>query len=175
MTEKIVFIAPDESLANRAAQVISELGEQIGVFQGSLEEGLWLAKKAVKNGANIIISRGGTGTLIKEKLNIPVVNLETSSFDIINTINKAVIYSSKIGIVGFQNLITAYERVNKIIQNTFSAQIMTAVIEDGKEAAAKIEQLYSLGVRVFVGGYTVIDAVKKLGFQGILIESGTET
>ena len=48
MLEKIVFIAPDENLADRAAQVISELGEQIGVFQGSLEEGLWLAKKAVK-------------------------------------------------------------------------------------------------------------------------------
>jgi PAS domain S-box-containing protein len=175
MLEKIVFIAPDENLADRAAQVISELGEQIGVFQGSLEEGLWLAKKAVKNGANIIISRGGTGDLIREKLSIPVVNLETSSFDIINTIDKAVTYSNKIGIVGFNNLIAAYERANKILQKTFSAQIMTSVIEDRKEAATKIERLYRLGVRVFVGGYTVIDAVKKLGFQGILIESGTET
>ena len=123
MLEKIVFIAPDENLADRAAQVISELGEQIGVFQGSLEEGLWLAKKAVKNGANIIISRGGTGDLIREKLSIPVVNLETSSFDIINTIDKAVTYSNKIGIVGFNNLIAAYERANKILQKTFSAQI----------------------------------------------------
>ena len=51
---------------------------------------------------------------------------------------------------------------------------MTSVIEDRKEAATKIERLYRLGVRVFVGGYTVIDAVKT-GFQGILIESGTET
>ena len=140
-----------------------------------MEEGLWLAKKAVKNGANIIISRGGTGDLIREKLSIPVVNLETSSFDIINTIDKAVTYSNKIGIVGFNNLIAAYERANKILQKTFSAQIMTSVIEDRKEAATKIERLYRLGVRVFVGGYTVIDAVKKLGFQGVLIESGTET
>ncbi|MBA1336626.1 MAG: Arginine utilization regulatory protein RocR [Firmicutes bacterium] len=175
MTGKIVFIAPDKNLADRAKQVISGLGDEIEVYQGSLDEGLKIAKQVVKNGANIIISRGGTGNLIKRNLQIPVVSLETSGFDIINTINKAVTYSNNIGIVGFQNLISAYERVNKIMQNTFSTQITTAVITDGKEADRKIKQLYRLGIRVFIGGYTVIDATQKLGFHGVLIESGNET
>lgn len=66
MIGKIVFIAPDEKLADKARQVISELNDNIEVYQGSLDEGLKRAKKAVDDGANIIISRGGTGHLIKK-------------------------------------------------------------------------------------------------------------
>jgi PAS domain S-box-containing protein len=175
MIHKIVFIAPDEKLAARAKGIIADLDGEIAVYQGSMEEGLTLAKMAVENGANIIISRGRTGNLIKEKLDVPVVNLETSSFDIINTIDKAVGYSSDIGIIGFKNLISAYGRAKNILQKTFSAKIITALIEDAKEAPAKIEELYARGVGVFVGGYTVIDAVRKLGYRGVLIESGPET
>ena len=174
MIGKIVFIAPDKNLANRAKKVIDDIGEQIDVYQGSLDEGLNIAERMVNNGANLVISRGGTGNLIKKALQIPVVNLETSGFDIINSITKAVTYSNKIGIVGFKHLISAYERVNKIMQNTFSTQITTTVIKNGKEAETKIKGLYKSGIRVFIGGYTVMDAVEKLGFQGVLIESGHE-
>jgi propionate catabolism regulator PrpR len=175
MIGKIVFIAPDKNLANRAKKVIDDIGEQIDVYQGSLDEGLNIAERMVNNGANLVISRGGTGNLIKKALQIPVVNLETNGFDIINSITKAVTYSNKIGIVGFKHLISAYERANKIMQNTFSTQITTTVIRNGKEAKTKIKELYQSGIRVFIGGYTVMDVVEKLGFQGVLIESGNET
>jgi len=174
MVDKIVFIAPDKNLANSAKQIIYEIGERIEVYQGSLDEGLCLAEKAVENGANIIISRGGTGNLIKKELNIPVVNLETNSIDIINSINQAVAYSNKIGIVGFQNLITAYERVNKIMQNTFSAHITTAIVNNNLEVKKKISQFYQSGIRVFIGGQAVISATQRLGYNGVLIESGEE-
>lgn len=175
MTGKIIFIAPDKNLADKAKQAISKFGDEIEVYQGSLSEGLRLARQAVQNGTNIVISRGGTGNLIKKNLQIPVVNLETSGFDIIDSINEAVTYSNNIGIVGFQNLISSYERVNKIMQSTFSTQITTAVIGHGREAETKIRHLYRLGIRVFIGGYTVIDATQKLGYHGVLIQSGYDT
>ena len=119
MSQKIIFIAPDGNLAERAKRLIAELGEDIAVYQGSMEEGLAIAQKAVEKGTSIIISRGRTGNLIKEKLDVPVVNLETTSFDIINTIDRAVAYSSKIGIIGIKNLISAYERAKNILQKAF--------------------------------------------------------
>lgn len=174
MIGKIAFIAPDKELADRAKQVVSEIGEEIEVYQGSLGEGLILAKQAVKDGVNLIISRGGTGNLIKNHLQVTVVNLETSGFDIINSINKAVTYSNMIGIVGFQSLISSYERLINIMQNTFSAHITTAIINNDMEVNREIEKLYKSGIRVFVGGQAVISATKKLGYHGVLIESGNE-
>ena len=141
MIGKIVFIAPDEKLADKARQVISELNDSIEVYQGSLDEGLKRAKKAVDDGASIIISRGGTGNLIKKNLNIPVVNLETNSFDIINAIYKAVDYSNNIGIVGFESLIFSIGRINEIMQEVFSSKITTVIIKNEREIDAKIKQL----------------------------------
>jgi len=175
MIGKIVFIAPDEKLADKARQVISELNDSIEVYQGSLDEGLKRAKKAVDDGASIIISRGGTGNLIKKNLNIPVVNLETNSFDIINAIYKAVDYSNNIGIVGFESLIFSIGRINEIMQEVFSSKITTVIIKNEREIDAKIKQLYRQGIRVFIGGNAVIKATEKLGYNGVLIESGNES
>lgn len=174
MIGKIVFIAPDDKLHKLAKDVVNSFDDEIEVYQGSLSEGVKVAKQAVKNGTNIIISRGGTGDLIKRNLQIPVVNLETSSFDIINSISKAVRYSNNIGIVGFDNLVSAYERVIDILENTFSAHITIAAIESDRQVERKIIELYKAGIRVFIGGHIVNNATQKLGYNGVLIETGKE-
>ncbi len=176
MARKIVFIAPDKELADKAKKVISELGSKIKVYQGSLNEGLNLAEKAIEDGANLIISRGGTGNLIKDNLQIPVVNLETSAYDIISSVNEAMNYSNKIGIVGVENLILKYKKAKGIMQDIFDARIVTVVVKDNAEANIdiKIRQLFETGIRVFVEGQAVVSAARGLGYNSVLIESGEE-
>ena len=89
MNGKIVFVVPDKKLADLSKKVINELNEDIEVYQGSFSKGLIHARRAINDGANIIISRGGTAELIKRNVNIPVVNIEFGSFDVINSIDKA--------------------------------------------------------------------------------------
>jgi len=175
MIGRIVFIAPDKNLADKAKQAIYELGEQIEVYQGSLGKGLEFAKNAVGSGANIVISRGGTGELIKKELSIPVVNVETGAYDIINSINEAASYSNNIGIVGFENLVNAYEKIKGIMQNVFKVKITTYILQNDVDVDSRITQLYKCGIRVFIGGQAIISATKRLGYQGVLIESGKET
>lgn len=174
MIGKIIFIAPDEKLYKVAKHVVNDLNEDIEVYEGSLSEGLKIARNAVANGTNIIISRGGTGELLKRNLQVPIVNIGTSSFDIIKSIDKAALHSKQIGIVGFEELVHAYKQVSQIAENTFSARILTAKIELGRDIEKKIKELHNKGIRVFIGGHAVINATNKLGYNGVLIESGIE-
>jgi len=174
MIGKIVFVASDEKLANMAEEVICELKENIEVFQGSFSEGLKCARQAVKEGANIIISRGGTGNLIRRNVEIPVVSIEFGSYDVINSISKAIEYSNTIGIVGFSDLASTYKRVSPILEKTFSSHIITTTIQTEREIEKSVTNLYQVGCRVFIGGHAVMEAVEKHGLNGVLIETGKE-
>jgi len=172
---KIVFISPDEKLADKAKKVITELDEHIGVFEGSLSEGVMIAKREVEKGANIIISRGGTGNLIKRNLQVPVVKVEISGYDMVNAISQAMYYSNNIGVVGSETLVNSAERMSGIVKKAFSIQTYTAVIKSEREVEKKVSQLYSLGARVFIGGNEVVNAAfHRFGSNGMLLESGEE-
>ena len=175
MGGKIVFISPDEKLADKAKKVITELDEHIGVFEGSLSEGVMIAKREVEKGANIIISRGGTGNLIKRNLQVPVVKVEISGYDMVNAISQAMYYSNNIGVVGSETLVNSAERMSGIVKKAFSIQTYTAVIKSEREVEKKVSQLYSLGARVFIGGNEVVNAAfHRFGSNGMLLESGEE-
>jgi PAS domain S-box-containing protein len=172
---KIVFISPDDKLTDRAKEVIQEMEENIEVYQGSLSDGVLAAKKAVKSGANIIISRGGTGNLIKNNLSVPVVRVEISGYDIIQAISQAMRYSSNIGVIGFENLVKSAEQMNEKMKKAFPISIHTALVNNEREVERKVAQLFEMGVRVFIGGNTVVNVAKNnYACHGMLIESGKE-
>ena len=162
MKGKIAFVVPDEKLENMAEIAISELKENIEIYQGSYSEGLRLARQAIKDGANIIISRGGTGNFIKKNVEIPVVNIEFGSYDVLNSLSKAVEFSKKIGVVGFSSLSLTFEKVSSIIEKTFLAKIITTTITAEREIEQEVVNLYNSGCRAFIGGQAVMDVLYKL-------------
>ena len=174
MKGKIAFVVPDEKLENMAEIAISELKENIEIYQGSYSEGLRLARQAIKDGANIIISRGGTGNFIKKNVEIPVVNIEFGSYDVLNSLSKAVEFSKKIGVVGFSSLSLTFEKVSSIIEKTFLAKIITTTITAEREIEQEVVNLYNSGCRAFIGGQAVMDVLYKLHLNGVLIETGKE-
>ena len=174
MKGKIVVVAPDESLASLAMEVINELHENIEVYQGSYSKGLMHARRACKEGANIIISRGGTGALIKKNLSIPTVNIEFTSYDVLKSISKAIKYSDIIGVVGSDDLASEYKKVLPIIEDILSLKILTKTANNERDIEKSIEELHLEGCRVFIGGYTVMKTVEERGLKGVLIETGKE-
>ena len=175
MTATVCIVAPDRSLAEMAEAVVAKLGGEVEVLCGSLSEGLRHARAAVERGAGIIISRGGTGDLIERNLDVPIIYLETSAYDVIRSVSRAVAVSHKIGIVGFHNLIQSYEKTISLIESTFGATIVTLDIEDIQDIGAAIIGLREDGTEVIIGGNRVVTECEKLEMPSVLIETIEET
>jgi len=167
----IILIAPDKKLAEKAKTVIAETGDTIKVYEGSLSRGVKIAGESVEKGTKIVISRGATANLIKENLQIPVVEIQFSGYDVLYVLNKALQQSECIGIIGFEKLIDSFEKIKK----NYPMDFITALVKSEREIKTRVLSLARKGVEVFIGGTAVITVVNQYGFRGVLLESGCES
>ncbi len=60
----IVFIAPDEAIAEEYRTVLSDAGEDVVVVEALLGEAVPLARRMENRGAEVFVARGGTALLL---------------------------------------------------------------------------------------------------------------
>jgi PAS domain S-box-containing protein len=172
LKNKIVLIAPNPDIALMANQVSKEFGHVLEVKQGNLTEGVHEARRAYANGRDIIISRGGTALMIEKELNIHVIYIVFSSVDLIKTIEKARLYDSKIGIMGYDNL---FGEINGNY-DFLGCQLYVEKVQEQSEFKEKIRILHEKeNIHVFIGGEAVAKAAEEQGLKGIIMECGIES
>jgi PAS domain S-box-containing protein len=167
---QIAIIAPYAALKQEAHVTVAELGIEVIVEEGDLTEGLWAAQRAIDGGAEVIISRGGTALLIAHTLDVPVVEIQVSPFDILRCLYQLQNYQGLIGITGFRNVVYSCETIGKLL----GMKLKQIVVESEEDAYEKISAAEREGVRIIIGDAVSVRQALKLGLEGVLIVSGKE-
>lgn len=169
---EIVFIAPYENLYKIAKNIIEKNNyTNIDIFVGDLKRGLEISRKAVAEGANIIISRGGTYKLLKKEINIPVIELQVSAYDIMNSIRLVINLKAPTAIIGFNNIIYGYD----LICDLPGIDIRKIDIKNKEDIASKIQECAKEGIKTFIGDTVVNTICKKMGYRCFMIESSADS
>ncbi|WP_125154359.1 sigma 54-interacting transcriptional regulator [Clostridium rectalis] len=170
--KEIVLIAPFIDLYKLSNKIIKEKGyKNIEVVLGDLSKGVTQAKKAVKHGASVIISRGGTYTMIKNSVDVPVVEIKMTSFDILRGFKNIINYKGKIGVVGYKNIIDGAE----VIKEVLHMDVVKIQIDNQEDAQYKIMPYINNGIKVFVGDTIGNRVTKKSHCVSYIIKSGKES
>jgi len=167
---KIALVATYRELAELTEQVSNELGISVTIQDGDLDEGLIVAKELISEGAEVIISRGGTATAIAKEVDVPVVAIAVSAFDLVRAVAKAKLSGQKIGVVGFRNIIYG----SKTLESILDVSIEEIEIEDAEEVPEAISAFMKKGIDVIVGDAVSVRVCKNLGLPAILVDSGKE-
>ncbi|MEW9033857.1 MAG: PrpR N-terminal domain-containing protein, partial [Planifilum fimeticola] len=105
MRVKAFGIAPYAGLKRLMEELAKEDPEMdLVVEQGDLEEGVDIARQAEKEGYELVISRGGTASLIREAVSIPVAEIPVSGYDMLRVLTLLKDYRGEVAIVGFPNI-----------------------------------------------------------------------
>jgi len=168
----IVFIAPFKNLYDIAKNLIKVHNfKDIEVVMGDLQQGLDLAKCTVENGTRVLISRGGTYSLIQENVDVPVVEVGLASFDIFKSLKLIRQVHEPLAIIGYDNVIKGYD----VIGELFPDINVTKISLNGKSnVEQQVKFCIDRGIKVIVGDTVVNRIAKKYGSRCILIESGEE-
>ncbi|WP_270181153.1 sigma-54-dependent Fis family transcriptional regulator [Alkalihalobacillus sp. CinArs1] len=166
---KALVIAPYEGLIEIMRDIDVEDFE-IHTALGNLYEGVEVAKQYEKNGFDMIISRGGTASLVQEVVSIPVIDIQVSGYDILRLLTLVKGFSGKAAIVGFPNISQGASTICDLLD----LDINTLTIEKDHEVEEKLKSLKNDGYEVVIGDVVTIETAKQLGMNGVLITSGKE-
>ena len=171
---KITVIAPFPGMQAVAQEVVAERLEEwpggIGIRLGDLGAGLEEAFAAVREGTEVIVSRGGTASLISSQMEVPVVEISVTAFDILRALKQVADYNSPVGVVGFPNVIYGCEDFGDI----WGVELREIMLGNESEAQEKLSEAARVGIRAIIGDAISVRLAMRYGMEGILIQSGKE-
>lgn len=167
----ITFLAPDMKFLEKARELLKAEHGDIHFEVGLLSEGVKIASSLVAKGTEIIISRAGTASAIRQAgIEVIVVEIPITGFDIIRAVEKAKKHGTTIGAVAFSPMIRGIELLN----SSLGVEIRQYPLSSEYEAEAKVAQAFQDGAAVVIGGFISGKVAKKSGYPFVLIESGEE-
>ncbi|SDZ15880.1 sigma 54-interacting transcriptional regulator [Tindallia californiensis] len=175
--EKICFIAPYEEIFKLTEKVCKKTKTKITIKRGNLEEGIVPAKQAEMSGAQVIISRGGTASIIRQNVSIPVVEVRVTGHDLLKSLYPYRKNESIIGVVGYKNVVEGCQTISEILEIPIQEIIIPndeAKI-DWLHVENKVNELVSIHkIEALVGDTTIISKLPSLNIAVKLITSGQE-
>lgn len=172
MKIKALVIAPYPGLAELTSSMAGQFSDfDVTVVQADLMQAYESWKLYENAGFDLIISRGGTARLLRERSLLPVIEILVSGYDIIRMLTMLKDYRMKLEMIGFQSVIEGVVAINRLMD----ADIPHTVIRSESEVEQALEAAKAKGAAVIVGDTITIKLAKAKGFQGILITSGRES
>ncbi|MCR4427606.1 MAG: sigma 54-interacting transcriptional regulator [Firmicutes bacterium] len=174
MATEIVFLAPDEESAETARRVSRAMGVELGVEACSGHRKIEAATRAVRNGAEVLISRWGfSHKEMSERLGVPLIPTKITAIDLTRAMVKANSGKGRICVVSSAPVVQC------AIEMAFYLNIpvaMTRVLRslDPAEISEALDAVRRVEGTAVVGGVTITTAATRIGLQGIQIQIGEE-
>jgi transcriptional regulator, propionate catabolism operon regulatory protein len=168
----IGFISPYDAMVPMIEDLKKNHADlDIAAKVGNLEKGVEVAKEMEQQGADIIISRGGTAKLIREAVGLPVIDVHMSGYDLLRSIMLASSHSEeKKALVGFSNITLGAVSIVSLLE--IDMEVVT--ITEAGEVEAILSGLKTEGYTQILGDVVTVNAATQLGLNGLLIQSGRE-
>ena len=175
MKAQVLVVIPFKDLVENVKLVIeekfSDKKDLFKIVEGDLSEAENVVKESIIDGVEVIVSRGGTASFFEAKVDIPIVDIQVTITDILQSVLESDAISSNIGIAGFENMIYGCEEISKILNVNFTE----ILIHRGEEADKKILEAMHSGVDLIVGDAVSVKAAKRHGIKANFINSGKQS
>lgn len=172
MKTRILAIVPYSGMQQILNDIASQYEDvELTVQIGSLEKAVELANSYGPDEFDVIIARGGTAERLEKKMEIPVVKIELTTFDILRAIKLAENYTSRFAIIG----ISAITQNATLLCNLMQYDIKIITLNDYSDFKATISELLKDGYEMVLCDNSTSHIAYELGLNHILITSSRES
>lgn len=168
---RVLGIAPYENMRTLMLSVAEEFEDiDLTVFVGDMQQGVEMALRNFHNDYDLIISRGGTATMLRANLDLPVVEIHISAFDIMRAMRLASNVSNHYAVVGFPNITASAENLRQLMQ----AEMEIHTVHNAEDANQILTRIQNSGERTIMCDMIAYTTARQMGMDVLLITSGTD-
>lgn len=172
MNAEIAVIAPDQELVSLLETLQHDFPEPFTISLGFREKAIPLARQLRDRGAKVLISRGGTTTILRNSnIDLPIIDIPITEYDAIRLLYEARQVSQRIAVIGFDTLIQAATTIAPIL----GVAVETFPIWSDHDVEMAVEAVRDKGISVVVGAKLAVELSRAAGLTGILIRSPRNT
>lgn len=156
--------------------LMANLGEEypqmdLTLFVGDREQGLEIAKSNFHGNYDAVISRGGTASMLRKDLSIPVIEIELSMYDILCALKLTDGLDGKIAIISAANIADSAQALCKLMN--YDMDVYTYVSPDTVEPT--LRRLQAEHYQAVLCDMVANTTAKRLGLNSFLITSSVES
>lgn len=160
---EIIVISASELFTNISEKLIQETRNKnrIKVIETTGKDTIKIAQNYINNGAKIFIARGRNVSLLRDNLDLPVINVQYIYEDFYYSVKNTNLNYNELLMVGFDKLFDSLTSFNKISGYNIKAvqpQSISSIENDIKENLAP-------NIKAVIGGLTVKKAAENLGLK----------
>ena len=171
MKSRILLISTDTRTAEIARDLSRKLNISLSIYEGGIMKNGHLYAKKMEHNFDVIISMGGTASVIKKMVKIPVVTIQVSTIDFLNAMVEAKAFEDTIALVSHRNQrLDGIEALRNILDVDFKVFPYTnkKELQNQIKGALEIERF-----TVVAMGSCVIETAKERQLNGVLIMSSS--
>lgn len=166
--KEILLLAPTRDIYEKARAIVHESDfANVGVILASMGDGLAAAEQACRDGTSILISRGGTYEILCKHLDVPIVEIKVTAYDLIDSIKPLLPEGGPIGVMGYKNVVYGFD----ILASLLPVEIVKFEISCVEDVARVTDAYRKLGVSICVGDANIEMVAEQLHCPGIYISS----
>ncbi|MBF4693150.1 sigma 54-interacting transcriptional regulator [Fusibacter ferrireducens] len=167
MDNEIIIISTTAAVTRKVKEVIESREMDFPIIEATMENALEISNREISRGTKVIICRGGTATYLRERVDVPVIDIRHGFIDIYYSVKQAKQISEHIGVVGYSNLCDAASDYVDIMGD----DIPISIVDTDDEIEKRLIEQKEKGIEVFIGGFQLFEAAKRNGVTHIMGEA----
>lgn len=169
---RVLGIAPYEDMMPLMAGLAEEYPQvSLTMFTGDMEEGLEVAKSNLHGNYDVVISRGGTAKILQRNLDLPVVEIEISMYDVLCTMQLA---SGPVGRTALVSLADSAANAN-LLSRLLGYDIDVFPLDSSVDVEPTLLKLRRENYQSILCDVITNTTAQRLGMNSFLIVSGADS
>jgi PAS domain-containing protein len=168
---QVTVVTANPELSSSVSMLIEQYQLPVSLLFAEMDNEIKTVHEAAHNGAEVIIGRGQLVSTFPTSLDLPIVKIDISKFDLLCTLREVNVENEHVAIIGFKDVLANCNELDKFL----NFPLLYKEVNSVKDILNILSNLEIHNIKYVVGTYGIVNKARLFGLYGYTIKSSSES